>query len=392
MKFNCCSDSFLLLFCLVMMIGGGVTAQGTGGDSNLLVRRRRPALPKGIGRGASLTRDTEKLNNGLEGILKQLHRTTKRSETPIVVESEEGIPSVLKPWLVLHKRVSKMCLPGGSQLEVGITLLSAMVFIFMDYFVGFVLQAQKLTSCLPHAQRRSVAGSLVTLFHASSLIPGVGACIWWAASDSLHHRKNRTDDQDRKSHNLNRPCAKMSAAPQWWQDSVTTLLQFCTGYMIYDALIQFGADKWVPGQGFVLSAGDWMFLGHHFATAFYMTSTRIAGAGHVSALLLMFAGEFTAPMMNLRRIGRIVEGTQGCAIPLVTTLYPYVNWVYALLYASFRIVVGPLLGVYISYDLIGTKEGRANVPLGLSIAWLTMCWGVIIGSIPWIKDAISILT
>ena len=68
--------------------------------------------------------------------------------------------------------------------------------------------------------------------------------------------------------------------------------------MIYDALVQFIADRWVPGSGPVLSVADWMFLGHHAATSFYMTSARVVKAGHMSAMALMFFGEVSRSLSS----------------------------------------------------------------------------------------------
>ena len=57
--------------------------------------------------------------------------------------------------------------------------------------------------------------------------------------------------------------------------------------------------KWVPEVGPVLSADDWMFVGHHILTSLYMMSARWVKAGHMSAMILMLNGEFSAPIMNI---------------------------------------------------------------------------------------------
>eukprot|EP00565_Helicotheca_tamesis_P008295 CAMPEP_0185738174 /NCGR_PEP_ID=MMETSP1171-20130828/32212_1 /TAXON_ID=374046 /ORGANISM="Helicotheca tamensis, Strain CCMP826" /LENGTH=74 /DNA_ID=CAMNT_0028409303 /DNA_START=1 /DNA_END=222 /DNA_ORIENTATION=+ len=74
----------------------------------------------------------------------------------------------------------------------------------------------------------------------------------------------------------------MKSHPQWWQDATTALLQFCTGYMLYDSINFFIIGRWVPGVGPVLEPSDYSFLGHHVATSFYMMSSLYIGAGHMS--------------------------------------------------------------------------------------------------------------
>jgi hypothetical protein len=182
----------------------------------------------------------------------------------------------------------------------------------------------------------------------------------------------------------------MSDAPQWWQDAAHALIQFCTGYMLYDALVQFVVDNWVKGVGPVLSGADWMFIGHHAATLLYMTSARILEAGHVSAMILMTGGEFTAPFQNAFRISRIANKME-IGGSLGQMLHPYIRYVWAVLYSFFRILVGPACAIHLTQDLLFTKKGRAHVPLGMSFLWLTMCWAVLLGSIPWINEAIGIV-
>ncbi|KAL7497880.1 hypothetical protein ACHAWT_009123 [Skeletonema menzelii] len=95
------------------------------------------------------------------------------------------------------------------------------------------------------------------------------------------------------------PSAKLQDSPQWYQDAMHALLGFCTGYMIYDSFMGYIVEVWQPGKGPVLSADDWMFLAHHILTTLYMTSSRWVKAGHISAMVLMYNGEFSAPVMNL---------------------------------------------------------------------------------------------
>ena len=106
-------------------------------------------------------------------------------------------------------------------------------------------------------------------------------------------------------------------------------------------------------------------------------------------MILMFLGEFTAPIMNVVRISRIAARHE-VASKWLLNAHPVLEFAFAVLYAFFRIVLGPMAAMHLSYDLL-TKEGRSNVPVQLSILWLAMCWGVLFGSIPWIKNALRIL-
>jgi hypothetical protein len=47
--------------------------------------------------------------------------------------------------------------------------------------------------------------------------------------------------------------------------------------------------------------------------------------------------------------------------------------------------------LHLMYDLLFTKEGRRNVPVSLSVFWIAISWGILIGSIPWMKTAVEIL-
>jgi hypothetical protein len=69
--------------------------------------------------------------------------------------------------------------------------------------------------------------------------------------------------------------------------------------MIYDSILGYVVETWQTGIGPVLSIDDWTYLVHHILTTLYMLSAKIAGAGHMSALMLIFNGEFSAPIMNL---------------------------------------------------------------------------------------------
>lgn len=282
-------------------------------------------------------------------------------------------PFLLRPWIHLYQNMPKLLIPG-TKLDVAFTILSALVLTCVDY--GSALFLTTIGGWPTQSKHtRAVAGSIATIFHSTALVLGLGAAL-------------STQKYD--------PSGHMDDHPDWWADGAHALIQFCTGYMIYDAAVQFIADRWQKGVGPVLRAADYMFLGHHAATSLYMISARLCEAGHMSAMILMLTGEATAPIMNVLRIARTAANDEISAYSilgrsLLQMIYPYVEYLFALLYASFRIVIGPICAAHLTYDILLTKKGRKNVPVGLSLVWLTMVWGVLFGSIPWIKNALTIL-
>lgn len=188
------------------------------------------------------------------------------------------------------------------------------------------------------------------------------------------------------------PSASMDKAPDWWQSSAHGLLEFCTGYMVYDGLYNFVYLKYIKG-GIPLSTEDWCFLGHHLATSCYMTFTRINGAGHLSAMVIMFWGEISNPAQNLRSICiRTLEMGDCCSTKFVQdTFYPIINVIYALMYSIIRVGLNPYLNLRITYDFLFTSEGRERIPIAASLILLFMLWGITLGSIPWCLEAVDIV-
>lgn len=297
----------------------------------------------------------------------QLRNGGKPSAFPAQIVAVEEIPRILKPWISLYRAVPCLYLPL-TKLDIAFTLASGLFLTFVDLASAKALTAAGWPA---GSETRSVAGSLATIFHSTCLCAGLGGCLLTQPYS---------------------PSEKMERHPRWWQDAASALIQFCTGYMLYDAAVQFLVARWMPGVGPVLSATDCMFLGHHAATALYMTSARLIEGGHMSAMILMFFGEITAPLMNINRIFRIATDLDFCChgswLPFVRQI---VEYIFSLAYVVFRVFVGPICATHLTYDLLFTRKGRENVPVGLSFIWLSMCWGVMIGSVPWITSAIKVL-
>ena len=94
----------------------------------------------------------------------------------------------------------------------------------------------------------------------------------------------------------------------------------------------------------------------------------------------------TNPLGSLHSITRYAIQLEGPET-IWHTLHPYVEWTFAASYGVIRALVAPAFLIHMTFDLLG--RGRRNVPLSLSLVWLFLMWGVIIGSIPWTREAID---
>jgi hypothetical protein len=158
--------------------------------------------------------------------------------------------------------------------------------------------------------------------------------------------------------------------------------------MIFDAIFNIRNSLML---GLELETFELLVLGHHFATTFYMVSARIVGAGHLSAMMLMLCGEISNPFMNGMFVTRFAIKLSCCRGPWMEALHSFLELGYAIVYVYFRIAIGPLVAAQLTYDLLGTPQGRKNVPFLLSFVWCCLVWAVIVGSIPFIKEALGML-
>lgn len=175
-------------------------------------------------------------------------------------------------------------------------------------------------------------------------------------------------------------------AGQWWNECVRAMLQFCTGYMIYDAAFTILWLKLTMQEGGI-NAEDMMFLGHHVVTALYMSSTRWIQAGHQSAMVCMFLGELTNPLHNAFYIGQLAQKYDCCNGKRSQAMFSVVEFLFGFLYTLVRAVVAPIVFVHMTYNLLtqGFLKVR-EIPGWLVLLWLVLIWGVELGSIPWIVE------
>jgi len=185
------------------------------------------------------------------------------------------------------------------------------------------------------------------------------------------------------------PSEKLQPSPQWYKDATNSLMGFCTGYMVYDAVMTI-VERWIPGIGPVFLDDDKMFIGHHILTILYMTSARWIKAGHISAMSLMTNGEASAPIMNCYLFIEKMLDQECCRhISWLPALFTIAEQIFSITYLICRVMVSPFVIGHITYDLVFTKHGRRDIPLWLSILWLPLCWGVQFGSIPWIMSCME---
>lgn len=274
--------------------------------------------------------------------------------------SKQPLPRLIKFLVGLYNAVPKLCIPG-TKYDIGFTILSFVVIFSMRLAVQhFYIDILEFDPNNPRTAH--IAACTTSAMHSLLLVPAL-----WSVLRSQPYK----------------PCASILGTPQYYQDAVSAVLQLCTGYMCYDFAFLFLAG------GGRIHPDDVAFAAHHLVTVLYMAQTRIIGAGHISAMTLMWSGEFTNPMQNFHLVTSYAiqmapEDT------LWHVFQPYAEILYAFFYVIFRSFVGPVQIVHNAYSLL-TKEGRTNIPLFISVLSILMSAGIIIGSIPWTIEAIDMV-
>jgi hypothetical protein len=183
----------------------------------------------------------------------------------------------------------------------------------------------------------------------------------------------------------------MKDHPQWWQDVADAALQLCSAYFLIDTICGFLIDPWVPGHGLVFGEEAYLFLAHHVLSIFYVLSVRVYGAGEQSLFLCVLLGETTNPPFNFYLVCQTSKLLDCCNGPFAVQVISMIELMTALCYISFRAVIGPVVGVGISYNIIFSKSAQTNIPIFVRIVWTVVLWGIGIGSIPYIFTFIDIL-
>jgi hypothetical protein len=278
-----------------------------------------------------------------------------------------SIPAVAQFWQRLSRASPHMKFPN-SHLEIGFTIVSALFLIGIRLISLQILErlfGWPTNSSLTDEAAASMSG----IVHSSLLCPGLIVAF--------------------QSHTYS-PSEPMSKAPtKWWQEMVDALLQFCTGYMIYDAsFIVLSRCSWDPSISWIVQfsfqGDDFLFLGHHLATTLYMTQARVYQAGHMSAMMCMLIGEASNPTMNTWFITSKALTLDCCNGSWMQLIHKYNEIFFCSLYLLLRVVVGPVVCTHMSYDLFLSTNAKEHLPLSLRLFWNMMIWAVIIGSYSWI--------
>lgn len=301
----------------------------------------------------------EKRNNG--EMKSNTNASTTTTPTPTTTAKSTMHP-VVQAWSKVYNMTPKIYIPF-TNFDIGLSIVSCILLstlrlinqnIFTQVF-GYNPNTYKTIES---------AACLTSITHAIILCHGL-----WATLTSQPYVIT----------------ARMEQAPQVYQDAVTALLQFCTGYMTYDAIFMFRENNWS------IHPDDAAFLAHHIVTILYMSQCRVLGVGHISAMGLMFTGEITNPLQNGHMITKY--GIQ--LLPsgsLFHIIHPYVELAFSVAYFLMRAIVGPIQITHIAYHLLFTKEGRKNVPLFIGILWSVLIFGIIGGSIPWTMECVDMIT
>ena len=269
--------------------------------------------------------------------------------------TKEDIPFLMKFWAGLYNAAPKVYFPG-TKFDIGFIILSTIFMISCRSLNEYIIY--DVYGFEINKMSKEIVSYVTSATHSCMLVPS----LWPVLRNQPYI-----------------PSAPIKDTPQYYKDATTALLSLCSGYMVYDFIYMFIKNGWT----FVPS--ELPFLAHHIVTLIYMNGVRVMGSAHISAMTLMWSGEFTNPIHNLHNVSRFMIQLAGDD-SFWHVINPYVELSFAVLYAFFRAIVGPAQIFHISYDLL-TKEGRKNVPVAVSMFLIPLCSGIIIGSIPWTVEA-----
>ncbi|KAL7560459.1 hypothetical protein ACA910_020503 [Epithemia clementina (nom. ined.)] len=274
------------------------------------------------------------------------------------------IPLILQNWSrlssILPLRLSFPLGPGGSQLDFSVCLstflllgtLNAIVQVILVQYVGFPNEKSQ----------QLVAASCVGILHSTIVVAGVL---------SLFSTRRYI------------PCEKMPEAPIWWQDACHAVLQFCTGYMIYDFTAVF-----VNGT---IDSSDYPFLAHHIIVVIIITSARMVGAAHSSIMVMILVGEVTNPFQNLYYVTSNALACDCCKhIAWLKSLHYINTFLFCVSYIAVRTLPGWACFCHMTYHWI--RHGKANgIPVWLMTFWAVLKWAIAFVSLAWVQDCANML-
>ena len=323
--------------------------------------------------------------------------TNNTTKVPMVpVGRNQVIPYLCQYWCYISNIFIPKYVPFHLHIyhvDVTLTIVSAILLGLIRYGAEY---GMVFLFHWPHHSyiTKNAAASVAAIFHSIQLVPSLFVCFRYlpvltTSTTGTSTTTTNTSRNHHRHHHQYNPSQHMmvvSDTDTWWKDTVDALLQFCTGYMMYDGILNIIYMKLnIVGQ---ITTEDYLFLGHHCATILYMTSVRYIQQGHQSAMICMLLGEMTNPFHNMYYIATAAQTLSCCNGTLSTFMLHYITLAFAVSYVLVRTVVGPFVFVHLTYNLWTT--GRRNdgypIPLSLLVMWTILIWGVILGSIPWIIE------
>lgn len=280
--------------------------------------------------------------------------------TPNGTASTKGPYGLAKFWSNLHVFLTRSLNIRLCQLDFSVTIASALVLSVVRYSLEFLL-VTLFKWPVPSLATKKACSSLAAVCHSSILCPGLISCF-------LQHTYC--------------PNENLRDTPLWYQRAADALLQFTTGYMLYDTVLN---CLWMSYSMEADTSEIPVFIVHHAITVFYMTSTRVVGAGHQSAMMCMLLGEITNPFHNSYYAAIEAQKLSCCSGGAFShTLWHIIRLSFAVAYFGVRALVAPWALAHLSWKLWVPRNPR--IPVILLIFWTFLIWVIEIGSLPYIKD------
>lgn len=283
------------------------------------------------------------------------HQQDKHTTSSSSSSSSE--PRLLQLWCRIDDALPRISCGG---LDVSFTFASAL-FLACVRFIAEAIMVHAFDWPAVSFVTKNAAASVPAILHSSLLVPSL-FCTF-----SLQPY---------------RPSESLEAAPRFYQHAATCLLQFCTGYMLYDGILNVLWLNLTMGHG--IQGDALMFLGHHVATTLYMTLCRVYRAGHQAAFICMFLGEMTNPFHNAYFIAIAAQQLDCCNGPFSQQLYEMIEFAFSVSYVTIRAVVAPVFFAHATFSL--WYDRNRHVPFMTIVFWSFLMWLVEIASIPYIQD------
>ena len=264
----------------------------------------------------------------------------------------------------IYKAIPQYELPY-LKLSMSFAMLSTIIFVILRIITTTIMISE--FGWPDHDPVTTTASSSIpSMIHATLLCPGLIAAF-------MAHKYN--------------PSEHLSKANPKWQDLCNALLEFCTGYMINDTffLVYYSIP---PGSLWpIMNKSNKGFLFHHLLTILYMSQARYYKAGHMSAMMCMLLGELSNPLMNTFGMVKYASGLECFKDgPMLQQAKEIVPVLYSLVFLFLRTIIGPIVLIAMTGDLLFSKQGKENLPFHVRIMWSLIIWGVMSLSIPLISD------